>query len=149
MRFASSVTETMRSVGSPTSNTNLAAIVKGPIEQPDTAGGFAQPTVTGGALNTNSTVVNFQSLLSPSSATVTSVSSTATAQNALSANTSRRGASFYCESGTVHLRIGGVATTNLYTVKLTAGNLYEMPKPVNSALVSVIGVGVIKITEEV
>jgi hypothetical protein len=61
VRYADSIQETLRSVGSPISSSNLASVKKGPIEQPKSDGtGYAQPTVTNGRLDVSASV-NFPS----------------------------------------------------------------------------------------
>ena len=67
----------------------------------------------------------------PSSSSVSSISGSASNQQFLMSNSSRKGATFYNDStATLYLKLGTTASTSSYTVQLTPQSYYELPYPV-------------------
>lgn len=75
----------------------------------------------------------------PSSATVTSVASSASSVNLLASNANRRKAMFFNDSTQIaYIKFGTTASTTSYTVKVLAGGYYEVPTPVYTGAIDCI-----------
>jgi len=69
--------------------------------------------------------------------TLSNVTSSVTSVTVLAANPSRRGAYIYNESTAVlYLALAGTASVTAYTVALAPGDLYELPTPAYTGLLS-------------
>ena len=80
--------------------------------------------------------VDIVTLPTVSSATVASVSSSATSVTLLASNAARKGASFYNNSTKVlYLKLGATATASDFTVAMAASSYYELPQPVYTGVI--------------
>jgi hypothetical protein len=95
--------------------------------------------------------MNVGEFYGPTSASVTSVTASATSQILLRGNDNRHGALFFNHStAALFLKFGNGASVTDFTVKLSSGSYYEMPRPIHTG--SITGVhdaaaGSVKITE--
>lgn len=116
------------------------------------------PTVTGSVrLSDPVAVSNFpanQAITFPSNSTpmMTSVTGSLSSQILLAANASRKMATFFNDSpsSTLFLALANNASTDLYTVRLGPGAMYELPIPVYSGVITAVGTattGSTKVTE--
>lgn len=68
---------------------------------------------------------------SASTATTSSVASSATSVTLLSANSQRIAASVFNDSSAIlYLKFGTTASTSSYKVQIAAGGYYELPQPI-------------------
>lgn len=82
---------------------------------------------------------NLQSKVVASTATVTSVASSATNVTLLSANSGRKGASFYNDSNqTSAVKFGATASFTSFTLKIPANGYYEMTGPIYTGQIDAI-----------
>jgi hypothetical protein len=85
-------------------------------------------------------------------ATVTSVNDSASSVTLLSLNTARKMATFFNDSTvTLYLKFGTTASTSDFTVKILAGDYFELPLPVYTGRIDGIWAsdasGAVRITE--
>lgn len=101
------------------------------------AGTFAvQNTAATPAGTNNIGDVDVASLPTVSSATVASVSSSATNVTLLASSATRKGASFYNNSTQVlYLKHGATATASDFTIAMAANSYYELPQPVYTGII--------------
>lgn len=75
--------------------------------------------------------------LPASTATLSSVASSATSGTLLAANTSRRGAMIVNDANKIlYLKFGASASSTSHTVQIAAGGYYELPQPVYQGLIA-------------
>lgn len=83
--------------------------------------------------------------------TVTRVTAAAASTSLLTANASRKGASFYNEStATAYLKRGATASITSYTIQIGPGGYYELPQPIHQGAIDCIwsaANGAMQITE--
>lgn len=108
-------------------------IVNG-LQREDTSGALlVSGTGAGGAIAT--TGGGAQTPLT--SATVSRVASSITVVTLLAANAARRSGAFYNDStSALYLKHGATATATDFTVKLAAGQFYELPDPLYTGIVT-------------
>lgn len=74
-----------------------------------------------------------------SSATLSTLASTAASQTALAANTSRKGVIAYnSDAYAVLLKYGATASASSFTVRIPSGGTWEMPEPVYTGIIDAI-----------
>ena len=81
---------------------------------------------------------------------VYAVLSSVTTVSILNANTSRRGATIYNKAGTdVFIKLGTVATTSVYTLKMSVDDYYELPYAYTGVVAGITAsnAGIINVTE--
>lgn len=102
------------------------------------------------SINTDGSINTTDITVSASSA-VTSVSVPTASTTLLAANSSRKNATFYNDSGgVIFLKLGSTASSTSFTVRLTSNDYYELPFPVYTGIITAIaasGTRDIRITE--
>lgn len=103
------------------------------------------------AVGANGLKVDPLSSLKAPSATITSVSGSASTTSLLAANSSRNGVTFYSNSTVnLYLAFASTSSSSVFTVKLPPGGYFEVPFPVYTGQISGIwdsATGAVLITE--
>lgn len=87
--------------------------------------------------------------VSPDTATLSNVTMTGSSVTLAASNTDRKGLYIFNDSGvTVYVKLGTTASSTSFTVKMSDQDYYELPSPIYTGIVTVLGAsGSVRVTE--